>query len=173
MNVLFLTMSRVSDILSRGIYTDLMRKFHNEGHEVYVVSPRERRYGEKTQLYDSEGVHILGVRTMNLQKTNVVEKGIGQILDETQYKRAICKSLKKISFDLILYATPPITFPKVISYLKRRNPEVRTYLLLKDIFPQNALDVGLMSRNGVNGLLYRFFRKKEKKLYIFCWKMIF
>ena len=38
----------------------------------------------------------------------------------------------------------------------------RTYLLLKDIFPQNAVDLGMFSRKG---LFYRFFRKKEQKLY--------
>ena len=40
-----------------------------------------------------------------------------------------------------------------------------SYLLLKDIFPQNAIDLGLLSKGGVRGLLYRFFRKKEKELY--------
>jgi hypothetical protein len=53
----------------------------------------------------------------------------------------------------------------VIAYLKRQNPQAMTYLLLKDIFPQNAVDLGMMSVSGVKGLLYRFFRKKEKKLY--------
>ena len=41
----------------------------------------------------------------------------------------------------------------------------KTYLLLKDIFPQNAVDIGMMSKTGIKGILYRYFRKKEKKLY--------
>ena len=45
MNILFLTMSKMTTIESRGIYTDLMRKFRDEGHEVYVVSPSKRREG--------------------------------------------------------------------------------------------------------------------------------
>lgn len=36
------------------------------------------------------------------------------------------------------------------------------YLILRDIFPQNAVDLGMM---GQNGLLFRYFRKKEKALY--------
>ena len=70
-----------------------------------------------------------------------------------------------MSFDLILYSTPPITFPKVIKYLKKRNPNAKTYLLLKDIFPQNAVDMGMMSKEGVKGFLYKYFRRKEKILY--------
>lgn len=165
MHLFFLTMSNLTEVDTHGIYQDLMRKFRDEGHEVYIVSPRERRTGEKTRLYETGGVHILGVRTLNLQKTNAIEKGIGQVLVETQFKKAIKKHLSNIQVDLILYSTPPITFPKVIQYLKSANPSAKTYLLLKDIFPQNAVDLGMMSKSGVKGVLYRFFRKKEKKLY--------
>lgn len=165
MRVIFLTMTNLSEVDSFGIYSDLMRKFRNEGHEVFIVSPRERRTGEKTRLYETGGVHILGVRTLNLQKSNAIEKGIGQVLVEQQFKKAIRKHMGNIKADMILYSTPPITFPKVIQYLKQSNPQAKTYLLLKDIFPQNAVDLGMMSKSGVKGVLYRFFRKKEKKLY--------
>lgn len=165
MKLIFLTMSTLTEVETHGIYSDLMRKFRDEGHDVYIVSPRERRSGEKTHLYENRGIHILGVRTLNLQKTNAIEKGIGQVLVESQFNKAIKRHLGHVRFDLILYSTPPITFPKVIQYLKASNPQAKTYLLLKDIFPQNAVDLGMMSKSGVKGILYRFFHKKEKKLY--------
>ena len=165
MNMIFLTMSRITDISQRGIYTDLMRKFHDEGHSVYIVTPHERSFGLPTELKSLDDIHILGVKTLNLQKTNVVEKGVGQVLVESQYKRAIKKYFKGICFDLILYSTPPITFPKVIKFLKRSNPSAKTYLLLKDIFPQNAVDISIMSKTGIKGLLYNHFRKQEEELY--------
>lgn len=158
-------MVRMDDISKRGIYTDLMRKFRSEGHEVYIVTPRERREGRPTLLAENYGVHILGVKTLNVQKTNVIEKGIGQVLLESQFKRAIKKHLAGVSFDLITYSTPPITFTNVVKFLKKENPQAVTYLQLKDIFPQNAVDIGMMSTSGVKGLLYKFFRNKEKKLY--------
>ena len=165
MNVVFLTISSFTDISVRGIYPDLLRKFVEEGHKVYVVSPRERRYGIATGIVKQGEATLLGVKTLNIQKTNVIEKGIGTVSLEYQFKSAIRKYLGDISFDLILYSTPPITFPKVIQYLKKKNPNATTYLLLKDIFPQNAVDLGMMSKSGVKGILYRFFRNKEKKLY--------
>ena len=165
MNILFLTMSKMQSVESRGIYTDLMRKFREEGHCVYIVTPSERRDGMPTSVIEENRVKILSVRTLNVQKTNVIEKGLGQVSIEFLYKRAIEKYFKNISFDLILYSTPPITFPKVIEYVKRSNPKAKTYLLLKDIFPQNAVDMGMLSKTGVKGVLYNFFRAKEKKLY--------
>ena len=166
MNLLFLTMSSgIEKFQAKGIYTDLMRKFRDEGHEVYIVFPRERKHGLPTQVRVQDGVHLLGVKTLNVTKTNVIEKGIGQVSIEFLYKRAIRKHFAGVSFDLILYSTPPITFPKVIEYAKRANPKAKTYLLLKDIFPQNAVDMGMLSKTGLKGVLYKFFRAKEKKLY--------
>lgn len=164
--IIFLTMSREpANINNRGIYPDLLRKFRDEGFEVYIVMPHERSLGKPTELREENGVHILGVKTLNLQKTSTLEKGIGQILVESQYKSAIKKYLKNVQFDLILYSTPPITFPKVIAFLKKQNPNAITYLLLKDVFPQNAVDLGMMSKTGIKGQLYKFFRNKERKMY--------
>lgn len=166
MNVLFLTMSSgIESFQSRGIYTDLMRKFRDEGHQVYIVFPRERRHGLPTMERVQDGVHLLGVKTLNVTKTNIIEKGIGQVLIEFLYKWAIKKYFKNVNFDLILYSTPPITFSSVIKYAKKLNLSAKSYLLLKDIFPQNAVDMGMLSKTGVKGILYKFFRVKEKKLY--------
>lgn len=129
---------------------------------MYIVTPHERKFGKKTEFVECNGVKILGVKTLNIQKTNVIEKGIGTLLIESQYKSAIKKYLKGIKFDLVLYSTPPITFTKVIKSLKKANPNIISYLLLKDIFPQNAVDIGMFSKNS---LFYKLFRSKEVNLY--------
>lgn len=166
MNILFLTMSSgMEKIEASGIYTDLMRKFRDEGHQVYIMYPRERKLGKPTELKEGNGVHSLGVKTLNVTKTNVIEKGVGQLSLESLFKSALKKYFGKVKFDVILYSTPPITFTKVIQYAKKQNPEAMTYLLLKDIFPQNAVDLGMLSVSGLKGFLYKMFRNKEKKLY--------
>lgn len=108
MNILFLTLNRVSDLSERGIYTDLMREFICHGHRVYMVVPAERRFHESTSIKESCGAQILRVKTLNIQKSNVVEKGIGTLLLEMQYQCAIKRYWKDIRFDLILYSTPPL-----------------------------------------------------------------
>ncbi|SHM94040.1 glycosyltransferase family 4 protein [Flavobacterium xinjiangense] len=161
MNILFLTLVKIKTLEERGIYTDLLRKFKQEGHRVFVVSPSERRDKKKTHLVNKDGVCILNVFTFNLQKTNVLEKGIGTLAIEYQYLNAIKKHFSTTKFDLILYSTPPITFSKVIDFVKKRD-NAYSYLLLKDIFPQNAVDMK-MFKNG--GVLHKFFLKKELELY--------
>lgn len=164
MNVLFISLGKYNTINEHGIYPDLLRAIANKGHKVYVVSPRERRDGGKTELIKETNCEILRVKTLNIQKTNIIEKGIGTVLLEGQIMRGIKKYFKHIKFDLVLYPTPPITIVKPVSYIKKRD-NASTYLMLKDIFPQNSIDLGLLSKKGIKGILYRYFRKKEKKLY--------
>ena len=161
MTILFLTLVKIKSLEERGIYTDLLRKFTEEGHEVFVVNPSERRDKKKTHLTSKDQVSILNVRTFNLQKTNLVEKGIGTLAIEYQYLNAIKKYFSTVKFDLVLYSTPPITFSKVIDYVKIRD-NAYSYLLLKDIFPQNAVDMKMLKKGSV---LHKLFLKKERRLY--------
>ena len=164
MNVLFLSLGRYWTINESEGYTDLLREFIRHGDKVYILSPTERREGKETQLIEEENSVILKVKTGNIQKTSFIEKGISTVLIETQFLNAIKKYFKDVHFDLVLYPTPPITFVKVVEYVKKRDG-AKTYLLLKDIFPQNAVDIGIMAKGGVKGFLYKYFRNKEKKLY--------
>lgn len=161
MNILFLSVAGVDDISARGIYSDLMREFISRENDVYIASPTERRFGKKTHIIKSDHCQILKIKTLNIKKTNVIEKGIGTLLLERQFDKAIKKYWGDVKFDLVLYATPPITFNRVIEGIKKRCG-AKSYLMLKDIFPQNAVDLGMMKEGS---LLHRLFRKKEERLY--------
>ncbi|MPM51225.1 hypothetical protein SDC9_97973 [bioreactor metagenome] len=115
MNVLFLTISKIDDINCRGIYTDLLRHFIKEGHKVFVASPTERRFGKQTHLIEKENHTILKIRTLNIQKTNFIEKGIGTVLLESQFEKAIDRHYKDIRFDLVLYSPPLLRIPVMLT----------------------------------------------------------
>jgi len=161
MKILFLTAVGIDDLSVRGIYTDLIRYFALQGHDVYIMSPKERRYKVPTNLKIQQGVHILNIKTLNIQKTNLLEKGLATVMLENQFLKAFKKYFGNIKFDLILYSTPPITFSKLVRYVKERD-RAFSYLLLKDIFPQNAVDLNFIKANG---FLHRYFRRKETELY--------
>lgn len=161
---MFITLFDIRDIYNSGIYEDLLREFYKNQNNIYIVSPTEKRNSEKTHIIEKNNCKILKVRTGNIQKTNLIEKGIETITLETRFINAIRKYFNNIRFDLILYSTPPVTLIKPVKYIKKRD-NAKTYLLLKDIFPQNAVDIGILSKNGIKGIIYRYFRRKEKKLY--------
>ena len=165
MKLLFLTLLDFDSIEEHNIYTDLLREFYRHGHDVYVISPVERRKKQATVYCEPDArLHILKLKIGNTQKTNIIEKGISTVTLEQTFIRGIKTYMRDVKFDLVMYSTPPITLQKAVAYVKRRD-HARTYLLLKDIFPQNALDLGMLQTRGVKGILYRYFRNKEKRLY--------
>lgn len=163
MNILFLSLPDFSTIDERGIYTDLMRELVKD-NKLYIISPSEKRKQQPTRLIDNGVYKILKVQIGNIQKTNMIEKGISTLTLESKFQRSIKQYFSDVKFDLIIYSTPPITLQKVVKYVKKRD-NAKAYLLLKDIFPQNAVDLCLMRKDGFKGFFYKYFKAKEKKLY--------
>ena len=128
MNVLFLTLVSFSSLQERNIYSDLLREFVKNGHQVYVISPVEKRQGKATHIIREKNVTILRLKIGNIQKTNIIEKGISTVMLEPTFKKAIRKYFVDVKFDLVLYSTPPITLVGAIEYVKRRDG-AKTYLL--------------------------------------------
>ena len=164
MNILFLAISSINSFKAHNIYSDLLCEFIKDGHTVYAVTAAQKRTGIETRHIVEDGSHMLRVMTGNLTECSMIEKGMSMLRIGSQFKKAINGYFPGVKFDLILYATPPITLVGVVKSIKKRD-KAKTYLLLKDIFPQNAVDIGMMSQKGVKGLIYRYFRKKEKRLY--------
>lgn len=161
MNVLFLTMVKINTKKEQGIYQDFINEVSKKGDNVYVVSPIETREKKETFLIDEGNVKILRVKTGDVTKTSKIKKGINQLKLQNQFERAINRYFKDVSFDLIVYSTPPITFSKLIYKLKKKY-NAATYLMLKDIFPQNAVDLQMIKKSSI---VYKIFRKKELETY--------
>jgi glycosyltransferase involved in cell wall biosynthesis len=151
----------MDNMTERGLYQDLVNELSKENN-VFVVFPSERRLNQPTELKRlNQNLTLLKVKTGNVTKTNFIEKGISTLRIENQFLYAIREQLKGVYFDKVIYSTPPITFGKIIEYFKKTQNS-STYLMLKDIFPQNAVDLGILKKNGI---IWRYFNWKEKKLY--------
>lgn len=161
MNVLFLTMNIFTDIEMHNIYSDLMKEFIKHGHRPYIVTPREKKMAECTELVDYEDYSLLKVQIGNTSNVSLIEKGVSTVMLASLFYRAVKRELGHLKFGLILYSTPPITLAKPVKKLKKLF-KCKTYLMLKDIFPQNAVDLKMLSKNG---LIYKYFRLQEKELY--------
>lgn len=160
MQILFLTLMKIHSPADEGIYMDLMKCFADNGHKLYIVTPLEKKDEADEEVIEAGNLKILRCKTGNLFGVGMVEKGISQTLLPFKYMKAIESHFKGIKFDLILYSTPPISLAGIVEKIKKKTG-AKTYLLLKDIFPQNAVDIGLISPFTAEVL----FRHKEKKLY--------
>jgi len=160
MNILFLTLSFPNKQKGGNLYVDLAREFMCQGHKIYPVAPAE---GDKnTRISEENGIDVLRVKTMKLFNVNAIRKGIANLMLPLQYRRAIQKYYSDAHFDLVIMPTPPITLEPVVRKIKSQHNTAKFYLILRDIFPQNAVDLGILTKTNP---MYYFFRKQEKKLY--------
>jgi glycosyltransferase involved in cell wall biosynthesis len=146
---------------SSTIYTDLAEELHKRGHELFVVVAEEKRKIKNTVLREERGFPVLRVRIGNLYDVGFVEKGITIMKLKTKLKKAMRKYLRDRKFDFILFESPPVTTAGVVKWAMKHF-DCPSYLMLKDIFPQNGVDIGIIQKGGI---IHRYFRWKEKKLY--------
>lgn len=161
MNILYISTVFPKTGESSTIYTDLAEELESRGHQVTVLVAEERKKASKTSICSERGCRVLRVKTGNLYDVNIIEKGISIITLEQFLKNAMTKYLTGEEFDLILYEAPPVTLSGVVEKAKRMF-HAPTFLMMKDIFPQNAVDIGMIKKNS---LIYFFFKLKEKQLY--------
>ncbi len=163
MNILFPSINKVDPLAQEGIYDVLLKQFLDNGHTVYIIKPVERREKRKASVRSVQNLTIIEVNTLNLFNTNLLEKGLSNVFISHSYYRAINEFISGVKIDLILSATPPVMLSPLIKQLRKDYPEAKTYLMLKDIFPQNAVDIEMIKKGG---LLYKWFRKQERELYV-------
>jgi len=140
-----------------SMYTDLALEFASRGYHVSVVVANGPH---KTYLNLEGGIKVLRVKTLELFNTSFIMKGLANILLPHQVYQGIKQYMNSIHFDAVIVSTPPITYMSTIKKLKDKY-SAKVYLILRDIFPQNARDLGIIN----NPILFRLFRKQEKYIY--------
>ena len=146
---------------SDTIYTDLATALKEKGHEIQVVATDSSGIAGKTGFDIERGIKVLRVKTGKMYNVNPIRKGLTVLTLKHYMTSSIRKHLKNENYDFILFETPPVTLADVVhKAMKQFN--CPSYLMLKDIFPQNAADLGMMKKSSP---IFVMFRNKERKLY--------
>ncbi len=161
MRILYIATSFPEPDKGATIYTDLAEALHEAGHKIIIAVSEQARNLKKTSMKKERGFDVLRIVTGNYYDVGIIEKGITTLKIPILMKKGISKYLGDKDFDLILFEAPPVTNASLVSWAKKKY-KCPAYLMLKDIFPQNAIDLGVMRSNG---LIHKYFLAKEKKLY--------
>ena len=169
MNILFIFSRHSKKKDDSTLTKDLANEFLRNGHNVTVVTMLEKKENEETQLNIENGCKVLRVKTGNyFNVESKIEKVLTILTLFKKMKNGIFKYLKNEKYDLIITHTPFVSTDKLIKPIKDYF-KCQTYLILWDIFPQNAKDIGIIN----NKFIFNFFKNKEKKMLqiydkIFC-----
>ena len=138
---------------------DLAHEFKLRGHDPIVITPNNN-ISNNLQITDEQGIQVIRIRTGKIKGTSRLSRALNEIrLSHTIWRKAK-KHLLAHPCDLIVYYSPTIFFGSLVNRLKKVF-NCKSYLILRDIFPQWALDAGILKK----GLLYSYFKRKEFQNY--------
>ncbi|XAT58192.1 glycosyltransferase [Rhodobacteraceae bacterium IMCC1335] len=146
---------------SKLVY-DLRTHLVDLGFETDVITTEAKYNIDKKSVFKDDAGVSEPVRIKVLEHHNVpyVIRGISQLLMPYYFYKGFKKHLNR-NYDLVIIYSPPLTLGLFGAYLKRRFAKT-TVLNVQDLFPQNAIDLGILK----NFLLIKFFRYIER----FCYK---
>lgn len=160
MKILYISTVFPKEEENSTIYTDLVEELIKKGDQVTVVTIEKNLKPFQYKTLKERGATVFRCGCFPIYNINFLLKGIGIVFLSFFLERIIRKINIK-NFDLLLYEVPPITLEKIIRKIKKHY-QIKSFLMLKDIFPQNAVDIGLMKKNS---FIFKYFKRKEKLLY--------
>lgn len=139
---------------------DLARELVRQGHRPCVITP-DPRLRKGWQLAVEDGVEVLRIKTFQTKDVNYVFRTVAEFLLPFLMIRKIGRStLARENVEGVVWYSPSIFFGPLVWAIKRRCG-CRSYLILRDIFPEWAVDAGLLKR----GLVYQWFKLIEQFQY--------
>ncbi len=131
---------------------DLSRELVRQGHQLTVLLPAADLNGP-WRLDDWEGVRVLRLRAPKTKDIGYVRRTLNEFWMPFAMRRQLRRSpLALERFDGVVWYSPSIFHGPLVKTLKRQS-RCPAYLIIRDIFPEWAVDMGLMGR----GLPYRVF----------------
>lgn len=131
---------------------DLSREFASQGHALTVFLPSPDQEAPWS-LEDFDGVQVLRLKAPRTKDIGYIRRTLGEFAMPFAMLRQFRKSpLASEQWDGVVWYAPSIFHGPLASALKSRS-NCKGYLIIRDIFPEWAVDMGLMGR----GLPYRFF----------------
>ena len=131
---------------------DLSREFVRQGHDLTVLLPSPDLQ-KSWKLEEFDGVQVLRLRAPRLKEIGYVRRTLGELIMPFAMLRNLRKSaLAHAQWDGVAWYSPSIFHGPLANSLKKAS-DCKGYLIIRDIFPEWAVDMELMGR----GLPYRFF----------------
>lgn len=131
---------------------DLCREFARQGHAITVFLPASEQ-PVPWLLQGIDSVQVLRLRAPRMKGTGYVRRTLAEFMMPFAMLKQFRKSpLAHVRWEGIIWYSPSIFHGPLVKALKK-NSECKGYLIVRDIFPRWAADLGLMGR----GLPYCFF----------------
>lgn len=132
---------------------DLALELIRQGHEVSVCTPSDK-LAKPFSIEMLDGVEVLRFKSGQIKNVNKIKRAVNETLLSYRAWRSLKGHFRAHRYDRIVYYSPTIFFGPLVCKLKKLW-SCSSYLILRDIFPQWAVDNGLIRNDS---LIHRYFK---------------
>lgn len=165
MKILLVTDSYPPEIRSAShLMLELAQELNHRGHQVTVITTwpeynLDQDDDKKTfkEIEVEDGITVIRVKTLPHHNVNYIIRGLSQLIMPLQFLMKLRKH--KIKPEAVVVYSPPLPLALVGSWLRRRG--IRNLLNVQDLFPQNAIDLGILT----SSIQIKFFKSLERYAY--------
>ncbi|QYA24386.1 glycosyltransferase family 4 protein [Gramella sp. MT6] len=136
---------------------ELAVAFFKDGHQVAVATP-DYRISSKYELDEIDEIDVYRFRSPNVKDESKFKRAINETALSFNAYKNLKPVFKENQFHLIVSYSPSIFFGPLIRKLKKKW-NAKSYLILRDLFPQWVIDHGLIKEKSA---IASYFRKFEK-----------
>lgn len=164
-HILLVTDSYPPEIRSAShLMLELAQELQRRGHEITVITTwPEYNLDQATvhkvfkEIENENGIRVIRVKTLPHHNVNYIVRGLSQLLMPLQFLIKLWRYKVKPQASIVY--SPPLPLALVGSWLSRTG--VRSLLNIQDLFPQNAIDLGILRSNSQ----IKFFKALERFAY--------
>ena len=136
---------------------ELAVQFVELGHAVTVITPYPN-LNIPSEVFTLDGITVRRFRSGVIKNTSKIKRAINETLLSYYGWRAYRNYFRQHPHDLIIYYSPTIFWGPLVSKLKGLWG-ARSYLVLRDFFPQWVIDNGMLSERSPIARYFRFFER--------------
>jgi len=130
-------------------------EFVKRGHEVSVITPHSD-LKERYAITEIDRINVCLFRSGSVKNVGKIQRAINEALLSHNAWKAFRKYFKDNPHDLIIYYSPSIFWGPLVKKLKKLW-NAPAYLILRDLFPQWAIDIKLIRSGSVIAKFFRYF----------------
>jgi len=140
---------------------ELAVQYIGHGYEVTVITP-DVKLKERYKIEFIDNVKVVYFKSGQIKNTSKIKRAINEtLLSYNSWNN--CKELFiNNPHDFIIYYSPSIFFGSLVNKLKKLW-SCKSYLILRDLFPQWAIDNGMIKENSIITKYFKYFENINYK----------
>ena len=145
-----------STLVHAKMLHELAAEFVKQGHTAVIIAPGKPKQLKRLDVSRIDEITYWKFKSGKLRGQGKLKRAVNETLLSFNAWLAVRHEVEKEPFDGVIYYSPSTFFGPLVKKIKTKN-RCKSYLILRDMFPQWAVNEGLIRRGSLIEKYFRYF----------------